>query len=457
VARVTRDELPFGPQYSWSESRWFLPTPRTLGGWIEATQTHAAFVHEYMADLYRRSPSVLGYHQYFLNEPVWNTWRKTLCDVDLVPKQPYFAMARANEPVSLRLFAEQSHYVRGDEAVARVFVANDSDEDIDGAEVSLFHLSPGGDVLGEESLPVSARMARPVELPALRLPITDSTSAGSHRVEAFLVHKGATLSDCTWRFDVLEAPECGRGAPSLSDGVLHFAGSAEGLAVGRHLAAVDARHRCSPLAEIAHRHRDLAGAPLVIDGCSDWGSVPTRQIREHVVRGGRLLIREAPPGSLSWICPGLEVTADPSRAQFRIDTNHPVFRGLAQEDFRLWNFIPARGPLRPGPLHPYVGRRTRDLVDCPVRLSEREFDRVVQRSRDGSITLYSIADADRRSSALLEIRLGDGCILISQARVFERYFEHPLARLLYHRELEYLCRADHDVSREKFDIVEILP
>ena len=171
--------------------------------------------------------------------------------------------------------------------------------------------------------------------------------------------------------------------------------------------------------------------------------------------GGRMILAELEPSPLDWLIPGLEIISSPARALFRPDENHPIFAGFAAEDFRLWDYLPVREPVLRGPVQPYAGKRTRDLVECPIRFGGKEFDRIAHIRRDDRVQAYSIADADREASSLLEIVWGKGRLLISQARLFERFFSHPLAKILFHREIEYLANADagETASREKFDVI----
>ena len=473
-APAAREELPCGRQYGWAESRWFLPTPRTLRGWIEATQTHSAFVHGYQTAIFRRSPAVLGYHQYFLNEPVWNTWRKTLCGVDLSPKAPYFAMAAANEPVLLDLFSDRERYLPRESVTVRVFLVNDAEEDIRDGELRLLLVGPEGAILRREERTVSAPMAVPVEVGAMEVKSPQITEPGPYSARASLLVEGKNAADAEFRFRVVDPAVWPVDRPALRSRVLHLAGGDASLEVGRRLAEeMGRRWRCLPLADAGLALRGANGAAagvfyadiLIVDSVSDWRGLPTDALRGHLENGGRLLLAELEPCSLDWLVPGLGVAADPLHALFRPDENHPIFGGragtrLTSDDFRLWNYVPVRRALLPQPAHPYAGHRTRDLVDCPIRFRGREFDRVAHISGDDRIRLFSVADADRRASALLEIRWGEGCVLISQARLFGRCggsTHHPLARILFHRMVDYLAtvrRNQGGGETGKFDVIQ---
>jgi hypothetical protein len=469
-AQVTRDELPFGPQYSWAESRWFLPTPRTLRGWIEETQNHSAFVHRYRTDILRRSSAVLGYHQYFINEPVWNTWRKTLCGADLSPKEPYFVMAEANKPVRVSLFSDRDHFLPGEAVRPRLFLINDSLEDIEAADIRVFLLAPSGEIIEEKSLRASAAMGGPIELEGMEW-ILPKAGDGTYFLKAYATAGSRTLADDSWEFRVLNPSEWPLEGPSTDVQVIHFAGTPDSQKAGRRIEESNSGYLMVPLAEIHQHLGKMAGKLVVIDGCADWARVPTSLLAAEVRAGGRLLVAESEPGDLPWIHPELSIVADPLRALFRIDVHHPIFEELRPEETRLWNFVPTKRPLAARPIdpylskrrsrpadasqatHPYIGKRTRDLVDCPILFGGREFNRMIHRSRDGRFSLYSIADADRSASSLLEIEWESGRILLSQARLFERYFTHPLARALFHRQIDYLAGEMEEASREKFDLL----
>lgn len=467
--QLSRSELPFGPQYSWEQSRWFLPTPLSLNGWISATQNHSARVHRYLVAIYRRSPSVIGYHQYFLNEPVWNTWRKTICGVDLSPKRPFFAMAHANAPVFVDLYLEQGHFQAGDPIQARLFVANDSTAEIEGATVRLFLTNPEGEVVWAHSIEVSLPVAAPfeVDLPIPLVPPTATappTATGTLTLHAFLTCDGQTLADDRASVRMIDGetwPTAGPRVSGESAPILHFAANDAAAAVGNLLhGRLGNGYRTLSTAEI-ERDTSWNGALIIIDGVAEWEELPTQRIVDHLRGGGCVLMRELEPGDLGWLVPGLEVVADSGRALFRPDENHPLFAGpstggeggLTSRDFHLWNFVELRHPISANLVMPYAGKRTRDLVECPLRFRGREFNRTAHISKDNTIRIFSVADADRDAAALLEVEYGAGRALICQAGVNRRYRQHPLARILLHREIEYLLSAPAHLRREKFDTI----
>ncbi|MGQ9519375.1 MAG: carbohydrate-binding domain-containing protein [Candidatus Fervidibacter sp.] len=136
----------------------------------------------------------------------------------------------------------------------------------------------------------------------------------------------------------------------------------------------------------------------------------TRWLTQKVNNGGKVLVLEQTESASDWL--PVQLTEQSSTMAFLHFIHHPILQGLTASDFRWWrgdHIVSRNEPIRPI----YAGM-------LPL---------VVTGTKDGV-----------SHAPLVEIRQGNGVILVCQLLVISKFESEPIARELLQRLINYLAR-----------------
>ena len=161
---------------------WF-PPQTTPANWVEASQTHQAWVTRLMTEAFRRSNGMNTFAIHLFIDAWPAGWMKTIMDVDRVPKQAYFAYRDALTPLMVSLRADRHAWFSGETAEFEAWVCNDTHDVPAGAQLR-YQLEVSGRVVQSGTWPATIPTcgAQPQGYLRLPLPVVSERTRGIVRL-----------------------------------------------------------------------------------------------------------------------------------------------------------------------------------------------------------------------------------------------------------------------------------
>ncbi|MEI6072255.1 MAG: glycoside hydrolase family 2 TIM barrel-domain containing protein [Verrucomicrobiae bacterium] len=302
-----------------SHSCFFYERPKTLEGWVQASQSHQAFAVRWMTDAFRREKRMVSFAIHLFIDAWPSGWMKTIMDCERRAKPAWFAYRDALSPVHISWRTDRLTCFSGETVPAEIWVANDSGRQLDGAQIRYqilqgervvsggCHVLPGipnADALGVGVVPFHAPPISVRTRFALRALVSDAA--------------GNILHEATASIEVFPMATAERGSVRVLAGF-----SPDWL----------------PHNLISVELEDLEPAQTVV--CS--GAVWLREIWPALLRkaheGARVVVLDPPPGTFE--IDGersavIEACGMGPRHFVSRDTGHPLVESFQPDDFRLW-------------------------------------------------------------------------------------------------------------------------
>ncbi|MFZ4774926.1 MAG: sugar-binding domain-containing protein [Terrimicrobiaceae bacterium] len=328
--RYPADWLPKAGEDDWTPARivdaqtgshacFFYERPKTLEGWVQASQSHQAFAVRWMTDAFRRDKRMVSFAIHLFIDAWPSGWMKSIMDCERRAKPAWFAYRDALSPVHISWRADRVTCFAGETVPAEIWVANDSGRQFDGAQIWYQILQgervvsegchalpdiPNADALGVGIVPFHAPPVSARTRFALRALVSD---AGGN-----ILHEAAAS------IEVFPMAPAKRGSVRVLAGF-----SPDWLP--HNLVSVDLE--------------DLEPAQTVV--CSGVG--PLMDIWPKLLRkahaGVCVVVLDPPPGTFEIDGAGsavIEACGMGPRHFVSRDTRHPLVESFQPDDFRLW-------------------------------------------------------------------------------------------------------------------------
>ena len=131
---------------SWSPSRivdaqtgshycFFYERPKTLEGWVQASHSHQAFAARWMTDAFRRDKRMVSFAIHLFIDAWPAGWMKAIMDCERRAKPAWFTYRDALSPIHISLRTDRLTCFAGETVSAEIWVANDSGQKLEGAEI----------------------------------------------------------------------------------------------------------------------------------------------------------------------------------------------------------------------------------------------------------------------------------------------------------------------------------
>ncbi|MCU0500292.1 MAG: glycoside hydrolase family 2 [Anaerolineae bacterium] len=300
---------------------WF-PPQTTPASWVEASQTHQAWVTRLMTEAFRRSNGMNSFAIHLFIDAWPAGWMKTIMDVDRVPKKAYFAYRDALTPLMVSLRGDRRAWFSGETAELEAWVCNDTHEIPPRAQLC-YQLEVSGRVVQSGTSPAAIPIcgAQPQGFLRLPLPVVAERTRGIVRLR-LCDDAGQTLFDCGQEVEIFPA------ATALT-GYAFVLGAADGVA--------------ATLAQELGLACVFAGQPAAGDLILCDDPVALRRQQEAVARavsaGATAVILELPVGSHSVAGDAVTVVPGGMGQRHYVDcgTGHPLVRDFQPYDCWFWH------------------------------------------------------------------------------------------------------------------------
>lgn len=103
---------------------WY-PTPKSLSGWVEESQTFQQWAVKLVAERFRRDPRNVSCAVHLFIDAWPAGWMKAIMDVDRQPKKAYFAYRNALAPLMVSLRSDRRYWNGGETGEMEVWIGND--------------------------------------------------------------------------------------------------------------------------------------------------------------------------------------------------------------------------------------------------------------------------------------------------------------------------------------------
>lgn len=314
----------------------FFETPRTLAGWVAASQRHQAWATRIMTEAFRRDNRMTSFAIHLFIDAFPDSWMKAIMDYERQPKPAYFAYREALTPLMASLRADRTAYFAGEEMTVECWVCNDT-HNTPPAELR-YQLEADGRVLFAQRAKAKVEKCRSTfqGFLKLRAPQVSRRSKAVLRLALFEAN-GRQIHDTAVEFDVFPAQrdQDNDGLPRRA----HIVGRRNGKAaqLARELGL-------RPIFAGAIRPDDA----ILIDDMARYAA--QQSLIEFAVQDGALAVFvELPAGNYE--IGGSTLRVEPcgmgGRHFVSRDTGHPLVEGFQPEDFKFW-YDPAVD--RPSPL-----------------------------------------------------------------------------------------------------------
>ena len=261
---------------------WF-PPQTTPASWVEASQTHQAWVTRLMTEAFRRSNGMNTFAIHLFIDAWPAGWMKTIMDVDRVPKQAYFAYRDALTPLMVSLRADRHAWFSGETAELEAWVCNDTHDVPPGAQLR-YQLEVSGRVVQSGVWPaaIPTCSAQPQGFLRLPLPVVSERTRGIVRL-GLLDGAGQALFDCAQEIEIFPAATALTGRAFVlgaSDGVAATLAQELGLAcVFAGQPAAGDLILCDDPAALSHQQEAVEQAVSAGATAGDPGTARRRPLR----------------------------------------------------------------------------------------------------------------------------------------------------------------------------------
>jgi beta-galactosidase/beta-glucuronidase len=347
-----KDWLPQAPdeEATWSPDRikdaqsgrfhyMFFETPRTLAGWVEASQRHQSWATRIMTEAFRRDSRMNSIAIHLFIDAWPSGWMKSIMDVERQPKPAFFAYREALTPLMANIRTDRTAFTAGEEMRFEFWVCNDTHEVPAGAQLR-YQLELDGKVVFAQQAKARVEDCRSTFQGFLRLPapMVKSRTAAVLRL-AMALPGGKIIHDTSVALDLFPCLADGPGGRPMAV-IGHRDGKASRLARELNL-----KPSFTPRLPPSTVHPQ----PLVIL-IDDFSLFEARraEIEDAVKNGAMAIFMELPAGEHVIGEDTIKVEACGSGARHFAsrDTGHPLVAGFGPEDFRLW-YDPAAERITP--------------------------------------------------------------------------------------------------------------
>lgn len=338
-----KDWLPSsaGDEHSWTPDRivnaqtgrfhymWF-DTQHTLGDWVQASQSHQAWVTRIMTEAFRRDRNMNTFAIHLFIDAFPAGWMKAIMDVDRQPKPAYFAYREALTPLAVNLHCNRKAYFAGETVRIAAWLCNDLKEIPPDATLR-YQVESSGMIVHAGTAPAQALACDSAFQGWLEFAAPATTQRGGLTVRLGLFDaKGSLMHDTALNLDLFPVvPESERQSVlviGLPDGKAAKLATELGLIP-------------------SFTNMPTSTSVILIDNLKAFSAVEpavTRSVRDgakavfielpvgtHSLAGDRLTIEEA----------GMNPRHFVSRA-----SGHPLVKDFAPDDFKFWFDSAAGGP-----------------------------------------------------------------------------------------------------------------
>jgi hypothetical protein len=335
-----------GEEVTWSPDRikdaqsgrfhfMFFETPRTLAGWVEASQRHQAWATRIMTEAFRRDSRMNSIAIHLFIDAWPSGWMKAIMDVDRQPKPAYFAYREALTPLMANIRTDRTAFTVGEEMRVEFWVCNDTHE-VPAAAQLRYQLELDGKVVFAQQAKACVEACTSTFQGFLRLPapVVKSRTAAVLRL-ALALPGGKIIHDTAVTVEVF---------PGLAD-----------VPGGRPVTVIGDRNgQAARLAkELGMRpvfSRTLNPEPrtlILVDDLARFNA-QRAEVEAAVRAGATALFVELPAGEYELTGERIKIEACGMGARHFVsrDTGHPLVAGLGPEDFWMW-YDPATDRISP--------------------------------------------------------------------------------------------------------------
>ena len=302
--------------YHWYE------TPRSLEGWVAASQEHQRWGVRLMTEAFRRDRRHVSYALHLLIDAFPAGWMKAVVDCRRRPKPAFFAFRDASAPLLLSLRTNHARLFCGSAAVAEVWICHDGPDARD--DVRLHYQLRRADGRIEGSGEALARIPAVDSLPfgMIRVPGIETAERETAVLEAALADPdGNILASATQPFELF--PE----TPPQLDRPVGVVGASDGPAacLAKRLGT-----------RAAFGENAFAESTLLVDGNAFESQRDA--LGKAVATGARCVVLSLPEGCHTVAGERVEAvtTAMNPRVFASRDTGHPAVAALRPDDCKFW-------------------------------------------------------------------------------------------------------------------------
>ncbi len=305
----------------------FFETPRTLAGWVAASQAHQAWATRIMTEAFRRDRRINSIAIHLFIDAWPSGWMKSIMDVERQPKPAYFAYREALTPLMANIRTDRSTFTAGEEMRFEFWVCNDTHKIPAGARLR-YQLEVGGKVVFAQQAKARVEPGTSTFQGFLRLPAPAVKARTAAVLRLALTSAGGGILHDT-AVDLMIFP----AMPVTGEARVTVIGARNGKAatLAREL-GLKPVFGMPRLATSDMRH------VLLIDDPARF-AVRRADVESAVRAGATALFLELPAGEYAIAGATLKMEAcgmGPRHFVSR-NTGHPLVEGFKPGDFRLWH------------------------------------------------------------------------------------------------------------------------
>lgn len=307
---------------------FFYETPRTLEGWVEASQRHQAEAIRLMTESFRRSRRMVSFAVHLFIDAFPAGWMKAIMDCERQPKPAYFAYRRALSPVMASLRTDRLSIFHNEKLSVEVWGCNDLNRDCQA--LLRYEVSAEGKIFcrGEKNVMIPASDS--LYLGSVETEIPPSVRGGVCVAAQLLSADSGELYANDIRVKVSERPPARSFTVYVAPEGTRAKALCEELGLGW---------------ESLDKQR---GQAVILLDSFDAYQHRKEEMDARVLAGSRLVFLELPDGEYrigDKICRVKESCMMPMNFVSR-DTGHPLVQGFAPDDFKYW-YDPALDRIEP--------------------------------------------------------------------------------------------------------------
>lgn len=314
----------------------FFETPRTLAGWVEASQRHQAWATRIMTEAFRRDSRMNSIAIHLFIDAWPSGWMKSIMDVERQPKPAYFAYREALTPLMANIRTDRWTFTAGETMRFEFWVCNDTHEIPAGAQLR-YQLERNGKVVFARQSKARVEACTSTFQGFLRLeaPAVKTRTAAVLRL-ALALPGGKIIHDTAVTVELF--PPLPAGAAQRVAIVGSAKGKAASLARELGLSPIFSRTLNPEPRLVRHSSRSDGGPLVLIDDFAFFKARRT-EIEAAVKAGATAIFLELPAGEhvIGGDTIKVEACGMGARHFASRDTGHPLVAGFGPEDFRLWH------------------------------------------------------------------------------------------------------------------------
>lgn len=298
--------------------RLWYPTPRTVDGWIEASQHHQEWITRLMTEALRRKAGMNTFAIHLFIDAWPAGWMKTIMDVNRVPKRAWFAYRDALSPLAVSLRTDRTAGFSGDTISVELWICNDLDA-AQGCRVE-YEVLHHGQCIGHGSTAAKVERCAPTAQGIIEITLPEVDERGSITVGATVLNSdGEPLHDTEIAVDVfpLHAGDPGKVCVAGNTDGAHSLIESLGMEIDD-----------SPLEE--------AAVILIADPESYFTA--RESISNAVRRGATAVFLALPAGEYPIGSSRVKVSQAGMGPRHYVDcsTGHAIIRDFGPQDFKFW-------------------------------------------------------------------------------------------------------------------------